>query len=125
MRRLFPILAIAVLLASCEGSSSGEAPSPVRSGIHGTVTAGPQCPVVQEASPCPDAPWEGSVHITGDGVDIEVATYEPGRFRVALDAGTYEVTPVVAGPGSVRPVSVQVPGQGFVEVVLTVDTGIR
>jgi hypothetical protein len=124
MRRVFPILAVVVLLTSCSSGSS-DLPSPADSGIRGTVTAGPACPVVQEGSPCPDVPWEGTVHITGDGVDIDVPTGASGRFQVALDAGTYEIAPIVSGPGSASPVTVAVPGQGYVEATLRVDTGIR
>jgi len=125
MRRLLPVLAAVILLTSCSGSGSREPPSPADSGIHGTVTVGPQCPVVQAGSPCPDAPWEGKIRITGDGADLEIATFSGGRFAIAIEPGAYTLQPVVVGPGSASPVSVEVPGQGYVEVALSVDSGIR
>jgi hypothetical protein len=125
MRRILSTLAAVILLTSCSGSGAGEPPSPPDSGIRGTVTAGPQCPVVQEGSPCPDVPWEGKIRITGDSVDLEIATFSGGRFAIAIEPGTYTVQPVVTGPGSASSVSVEVPGQGYVEVALTIDTGIR
>lgn len=126
MRRILLPLVIAVLaLAACDGGGPEDLPSPADSGIRGTITAGPQCPVIQAGSPCPDAPWEGRVRITGDDVDIEVATFAPGRFRVALEPGTYRVQPEVAGPGTAAPATVEVPGQGYARIALTVDTGIR
>jgi hypothetical protein len=126
MRRFLPILAAFVLLASCRGDATDELPSPADSGIRGTVTAGPQCPVVQAGSPCPDVPWEGTIDITeGSDVVATVSTFDDGRFAVALDPGTYQVQPVVTGPGTAPPVTVDVPGQGYAEVALTVDTGIR
>jgi len=126
MRRILPLLVLALALVSCRGDATEEPPSPADSGIRGTVTAGPQCPVVQAGSPCPDAPWEGTVDITmGTDVVATVSTFDAGRFAVALDPGTYGVRPRVERPMTASSVTVQVPGQGYVEVALTVDTGIR
>ncbi len=90
------------------------------------MTAGPQCPVLQAGSPCPDAPWNGRIHITGgDAVDLEITTFNDGRFSIAIEPGTYRVEAEVTGPATSSPVTVEVPGQGYAEVTLTVDTGIR
>ena len=126
MRRFLPILAAVVLLASCRGDATNELPSPADSGIRGTVTAGPQCPVALENAPCPDVPWNGTVNIiSGPDVIASVSTFDDGRFAVALDPGTYRVQPIVTGPGMAPSVTVNVPGQGYAEISLTVDTGIR
>jgi hypothetical protein len=126
MRRFVPLLAITATLVACAGNGTGDLPSPADSGIRGTVTAGPQCPVVRAESPCPDAPWSGSIRVTGgDGVDVEISTFDGGRFSIAVDPGTYQVQPQVMGPSTVAPVTVEVPGRGYVEVELSVDTGIR
>jgi len=123
-RTLLPLAVVVLVLTACDGGT-GDLPSPPDSGIHGRVVAGPQCPVVREGSPCPDAPWDGDVRITGEGVDIVVSTFDRGTFAVAIEPGTYEVQPVVTGPATAEPVTVSVPGQGYAEVALTVDTGIR
>ena len=49
------------------------------------------------------------------------------RHRVAIGPGTYVLEPVVAGSGppAATPRTVVVPRDGYVEVALTVDTGIR
>jgi hypothetical protein len=126
MRRFLSLLALLLVLPSCGGGGSGVLPSPADSGIRGTVVAGPQCPVVQAGSPCPDAPWNGTIRITGDdGVDLEISTFDEGRFAVAIGPGTYQVQAEVMGPATAPPVTVEVPGQGYVEVKLTVDSGIR
>jgi hypothetical protein len=128
MHRALASLAIVAvaLLASC-GGGSADGP-PAVSGIRGTVTLGPQCAVVQAGSPCPDAPWNGSIRVTGeDGTRLEAPTFDGGRFRIAVPPGTYVIAPVVAGSGppTAIPRTVEVPAEGYVEVALTVDTGIR
>lgn len=124
MRRILSTLLIVVALAAC-GGGSGDLPPPSDSGIHGSVTAGPQCPVIREGSPCPDAPWDGDVRIIGEGVDITAHTYDGGTFAVAIEPGSYRLQPVVTGPATAEVQTVTVPDHGSVEVTLTVDTGVR
>ena len=89
------------------------------------MTAGPQCPVVQAGSPCPDAPWEGKINVTADGFVATTSTSADGRFSIALEPGTYTVRPFFSGPASAEPVTVVVEAHRYAEVALTVDTGIR
>ncbi len=89
------------------------------------MTTGPQCPVVQVGSPCPDAPWEGKINVTSDGFVTTTPTSADGRFSIALEPGTYTVLPFVSGPTSAEPVTVVVEAHRYAEVTLTVDTGIR
>lgn len=129
MGRIAALLLLLVLplgAACAEGSSGGGEGS---SGVRGTVLLGPQCPVVQEDSPCPDEPIDGAgIEVLQEGVVVKTATSgADGRFQVAVAPGTYELRAVPPeGVGmSVKPVSVTVTAGEFVEVDLLVDTGIR
>ena len=124
MRRL-PVLLLLVATVACGNGSAGDGDS----GIEGRVTIGPQCPVEQMGSPCPDAPYEALITVTRDGDTVEqTRSNTDGTFRIPLDAGSYSV---VAGPvdGSSLPFGRQVevvvkPGT-LTHVDLSVDSGIR
>ena len=123
MRRL-PVLLLLAAVA-CGNGSAGDSGS----GIEGRVTIGPQCPVEQMGSPCPDAPYEALITVTRDGDTVEqTQSRADGTFRIPLPPGTYSV---VAGPvdGSSMPFGRQVevvvtPGT-LTHVDLSVDSGIR
>lgn len=133
MRSVTPrtlVLAVTlILLAACgdgAGSITDDSPD---SGLRGAVSAGPQCPVEVQGSPCPDQPWQGTVRVTttdGDVVD-EVPTGDDGRFDVALDPGDYVVIAVTEAGRlpMAAPQDVTVVEGEWVEVALVVDTGIR
>jgi hypothetical protein len=130
MRKRSVIAASIVLssLVACGNGYGSDSPGPDDSGIRGIVLAGPQCPVVVAESPCPDRPWEGTVRISGEsGEVIEVATDAGGRFTVVVEPGAYDVEPVVEEPGPVfgQPEAVTVVEGAFIDVALSVDTGIR
>jgi hypothetical protein len=124
MRRLAVLLLLTVTVA-CRNGSAGDSGS----GIEGRVTIGPQCPVEQMGSPCPDAPYAALITVTRDGDTVEqTRSNSDGTFRIPLDPGTYSV---VAGPvdGSSMPFGRQVdvvvkPGT-LTHVDLSVDSGIR
>jgi hypothetical protein len=124
MRRL-PILLLLAASVACGNGSAGAGTS----GIEGRVTVGPQCPVEQMGSPCPDAPYAALITVTRNGDAIDQArSRADGTFRMRLDPGTYTV---VAGPidGSSMPFGRQVevvvkPG-ALTHVDLSVDSGIR
>ena len=114
---------LTLLLVSCSSGASG--PS---GGISGAVTLGPMCPVVMQGSPCPDAPWMGTIRaVSTSGSVAEAQTDDQGRYQVSLSDGTYEVTPVIegGGPPSAAPVSVTVTGGAMQTLDLHVDSGIR
>jgi len=119
------IAAAGLLLAliAC-GRTSGPASS---SGIFGTVTAGPTCPVERVGSPCPPAPWVGTVRATDDtGQGTETRTDESGNYTLTLEPGRYEVVAVTdGGPPTGQPVMIDVPAGPPIRLDLTVDTGIR
>jgi hypothetical protein len=116
MKRVALVLAL-LLSAGC-GST----------GVRGVVLAGPQCPVVTEASPCPDLPIEATVVATDtEGHVVARADSDAqGRFRMPLPAGTYMLTAEgLTGIQFAKPTSVSVPSGRFVTVTISVDTGIR
>jgi len=122
MRR---ILATGLMLAliGCGRSSSPANPS----GIFGTVTAGPTCPVERADSPCPPAPWVGIVRATDDaGHPTDTRTDESGTYTLRLEPGSYEVVAVTdGGPPTSQPITIDVQIGNPIRVDLTVDTGIR
>ena len=124
MRRL-PVLLLLVATVACGNGSAGDGDS----GIEGRVTIGPQCPVEQMGSPCPDAPYAALITVTRNGDAIDQArSRADGTFRMRLDPGTYSI---VAGPidGSSMPfgrqVEVVVERGELTHVDLSVDSGIR
>jgi hypothetical protein len=125
--RALALVAPLVTLVAC-GNGAG-VDDQAESGVRGVVTAGPQCPVVQQGSPCPDQPWQGAVRATTAGGDVvdEVRSDAGGRFEIALDPGDYVVVAVTdAGRlPMATPLEVMVPHGGWIEVTLVVDTGIR
>jgi hypothetical protein len=124
MRRL-PILILLVASAACSNGSAGDGGS----GIEGRVTIGPQCPVEQMGSPCPDAPFAALVTVTAHGDTVAEATSgSDGRFRIALEPGTYTVVagpPGGAGIAIGTPIDVVVRASSFTHADLSVDSGIR
>ena len=131
MKRLLPftlsILAFAVVACGSETpASSGE-----DQGVRGVVLLGPRCPVETVASPCPDEPLaDVTIRVLSDGepLDVTATSDRSGRFELRLSPGEYTLEAIVpeGGPGmSAKPVDVTVPEDGFVDVVVPVDTGIR
>jgi hypothetical protein len=122
MRRILATTLMLALIAC--GRSSGPA-NP--SGIFGTVTAGPTCPVEQAGSPCPPAPWVGTVRATDDAGHVtDTQTDDNGNYTLTLQPGSYEVVAVTdGGPPTGQPVTIDVQAGHPIRVDLAVDTGIR
>ncbi len=120
MRRFLAVLSI--VFVACSGSAS----TPT-TGITGSVTMGPMCPVMVEGSPCPDAVWTGTVRAvaTPGGQVFETPTDGDGRFTFEVPPGTYDLTPVVAGPQTAQATSMTVTGGQVPDITLRVDSGIR
>jgi hypothetical protein len=100
------------------------------SGVRGMVTIGPTCPV--ERMPpdpnCADRPQSANFAIDSPaGAQVAtVASSTDGSFSIALPAGTYVIH--LQGPAAMPSMSPQeftVPAHGFVEVRLSLDSGVR
>jgi hypothetical protein len=127
MRRLLIVLMLAVAAAvACAGGAAGDGTS----GIEGRVTIGPQCPVIQEGSPCPDAPYVAPVLVLHDGAEVATGRSAPdGTFRIPVAPGRYEVEGVpLDDEGLVTATAQQhvvVSAGGYTRVDLSFDSGIR
>jgi hypothetical protein len=109
------------------------------SGIEGTVTLGPVCPVQSDLLPCPDRPYQGATVVFVNalvacpafncGEVARTVTDAAGRYRVPLQVGAYTVVPQPSGtgvfPSPPAPVTVSVPSGAYVTVDFAYDTGIR
>ena len=119
------------LLAGCAGA--GTPTAILSTGVRGTVTAGPTCPVMSEPPDpaCADKPVAGAVIIVTDagGAQVgRVTTAANGTYAVGLVPGVYTLTPQPANGllGTAEPQTVRVELSGaFVTLDFSYDTGIR
>jgi len=113
-------------------SEDGDA-LPDVTGVRGTVSAGPTCPVVTDPPDpaCADRPVAGAVLVftNAAGVEVERTTSgDDGSFSVELAPGSYRVVaqPVDGLMGTPGPIDVEVEaGQPMAELIVSYDTGIR
>ena len=124
LRLLTLAAGLALFTAAC-----GSEPAATDSGIEGTVTVGPTCPVERLGSPCPDRPISRGVSVR-DGPGREVAHFTSGadgRFRVPLHPGTYTLVGDKNGSILPRPVAVTatVRSGQYTHVDVLYDSGIR
>jgi hypothetical protein len=108
-------------------------PLPAESGVSGTVTAGPTCPVVTDPPDpaCADRPVAGAVLVVTDLAGVEVGRMTSdgdGSFALSLAPGAYRIEPqpVDGLMGTAAPVEFFVVfGEPPTEVAIGYDTGIR
>lgn len=129
MNRFVVLLLVSIIAAGCGESRSASGDG--TSGVFGRVVLGPQCPVEQEGSPCPDEPAEAEVRVmTIDGADVvaDERTDADGRFRIPVEPGTYTIQAFPLEEDTIvfaKPQNLTVPEGEFVEVNVSLDTGIR
>jgi hypothetical protein len=123
----FSAIIVLPCIVGCLGLSSS---SDLTSGIQGTITRGPICPVQMFNDPsCDDQPYAGTVVVSSE-IGLEVTRFtakDDGTFRVRLSPGVYTLTPL-PGPNGfphASPQEVTVPADTFVVVDISYDTGIR
>jgi hypothetical protein len=128
--RLLLSLTIAFSAAACGGqmpagskSSSGSDAA----GLYGTVTISPGMPTCKQGESCGRPAKHVTLEFMQTGETVATSkTDEEGRYRVALPAGSYEVSLRNGGPGKVvQAKTVSVPSGSSTKHDLTFDTGIR
>lgn len=104
---------------------------PYTSGVQGTVTIGPICPVMKNppSTACADAPYATTIVVYKTGSDLVFTTTvstTTGAFKVTLPPGTYSIK---AGGTKLLPrcaaVTTNVSPNTFAKVAISCDTGIR
>ncbi|MGH2659092.1 MAG: hypothetical protein ACRDHS_05335 [Actinomycetota bacterium] len=126
MKRSASLSILILILAACANRAAPSADS----GVRGIVLLGPTCPVVTEESPCPDTPLADTEIqvLRGGDEEASVRSADDGRFAVALKPGHYVLQAMVeaGGPGMfAKPLEVDVSANAWVDVTVSVDTGIR
>ncbi|MFA6006194.1 MAG: Gmad2 immunoglobulin-like domain-containing protein [Candidatus Paceibacterota bacterium] len=116
---------------NCEFTKCPPAPAPITSGIQGTVTLGPTCPVMRDPPDpqCADKPYQTTVQIFKKGsatATVSAPTDALGHYTATLAPGTYTVQ---AAGGQMlprcAPQDVIVMSKVMSELNLSCDTGIR
>lgn len=119
----------AIVLAGVLTACGGGGP-PAGTGVEGTVTIGPMCPVVQVGQECPDAPYAArlTVLLATGKIVARASAAEDGSYRIALEAGDYllQAEPSDGGP---FPASAGYPFSvlegAWTRLDVTLDSGIR
>jgi hypothetical protein len=129
MTRSSILLLLAFVLSSAVACADGAAGDGT-SGIEGRITIGPQCPVMQVGSPCPDVPFVASVRVVQDGDVVATGrSGEDGSFRIPVAPGEYVVEGVPPDENGIAVAQAQshivVTAGSYTRVDLTFDSGIR
>jgi hypothetical protein len=121
---ILPAIFIAGSLHAGESTAAGE------SGIKGKVLVGPAYPGPEIVGEADEVPFRG-VFLVLNSDEKEVARFESdekGCFKVLLAPGAYTVVPDKSAPipfPKRQKKEVTVPEEGFADVTLTFDTGMR
>ena len=114
-----------------DAASGGQGIAPYQSGVSGTVTLGPTCPVMKDPPDpaCADKAYATTISVSRAGSSAVFATGASdadGIFRIALPPGDYTVS---AHGGSqlprCSPVTATVGATGYTATDISCDTGIR
>jgi hypothetical protein len=131
--KLFGILALALVVAACNATEQNTAQQngSLKSGIEGTVSIGPTCPVQRVDDPsCNDRPYQGVIHVSGTNPNT-VTTFQAdaqGKFKIELEPGTYTLEPQTPMDNILPRANSQdvtVVSGAFTVVNIQYDSGIR
>lgn len=129
-RRIF--ICVPFILAAIFLVGSSHATTPViadKTGITGRVLRGPTVPGPTIAGRSDEAPFHAFFHVLDS--EKEVARFESdenGNFKVLLPPGEYKIVPDASAPipyPKRQTKEVTVPEDGFADVTLKFDTGMR
>jgi hypothetical protein len=114
--------------ASTPATTATTTPGISQSGVSGTVTAGPTCPVERPDEPCPPQPL--AVHIIAIGAGgttvAQTDSATDGRYQMALPAGRYTLRVDTGGTFPTCPdASITVATGATTVADISCDTGIR
>jgi hypothetical protein len=121
-------VAVALSVAAVAGFAvSGAGGSVPRSGLYGVVTRGPITPVCREGVPCNGPAVGVTLRFLRAGREVaRTRTGPQGRYRIALERGTYAVRTLQKMFGRVpAPARVVVERGRFRRIDFFIDTGIR
>ena len=116
--------------SSVGGSTSTKPVFKNDSGIRGTITVGPMCPVQTEADPnCAPRPYPTSLTVYVENSSTVAAMAAPdsyGSYAIVLPPGKYLIVPRGGDPlPRCAPVTVTVAARVFTNQDLSCDSGIR
>ncbi|MGZ6510970.1 MAG: hypothetical protein ACXVDS_07725 [Actinomycetota bacterium] len=121
--RALAALILLLTLGACAVTIVDPSASP--SGVQGTATEGPTCPVQRAGAPPCVRPYEGVIVVKqGDRVVTQGRSDAAGKFRIVLVPGDYTLTST-SGLPILKPVDVTVKANMFTTIALQFDTGIR
>jgi hypothetical protein len=124
MRLSYCLIVLLVLSSACSPLTTAEPDS----GIEGTVTIGPTCPVVQVGNPCLDKPYQATLTVlTSAGVKLlQFQTGADGHYRITLAPGDYILHPESPQMMPHAPdIPFAVVAHQFTRVDVVYDSGIR
>jgi hypothetical protein len=141
MRFVLPgvlIVAVGLLMACGTGPPAGSPPSApgpsastASSGVEGTTRVDAGCPVLHAGQTCPQRPIQARIVVTAPGrtaVVTNVTSGQDGRFRIPLAPGPYILTgqnTTGAPVPTAMPVHVRVQPDGWTQVTVDFDSGVR
>jgi hypothetical protein len=117
--------------AACPDMYVTPKPTPSASGVEGSITIGPSCPVLRDPpeSGCADKPYVATVKVMNADGKTQVGEFVSstnGAFKFGLAPGEYVLVPV---GGRVYPQAssqtVVVKKDAFAHVSIQFDSGIR
>lgn len=129
---LYPVTGRSPIATTTTAITTGDSTiTPADSGVRGTVSLGPTCPVerIPPDPACADKGYAGTIVVRRAGANTVFArtmSDATGAFKLTLPPGAYTLT---AGEGKMlprcTPTAITVAPHAFVTASISCDTGIR